>query len=50
MPELYHIHHAPMNTPFKTRCMPFKTRRGVSDGQGDLPALLALTWPFSREF
>ena len=37
-------------TPFKTRTKPFKTRRGVSDGQGDLPATLALLGPFSREF
>ena len=38
-----------MRTPFKTRCNPFKTRRGVSDEQGDLPAPLALLGPFSRE-
>lgn len=38
------------NTPFKTRCNPFKTRRSVSDAQGDLPAPLALLGPFSREF
>lgn len=39
-----------MNTPFKTRTKPFKTRRSVSDGQGDATALLALTGPFSCEF
>ena len=38
------------DTPFKTRHNPFKTRRGVSDGQGDLPAPLALPGPFSCEF
>ena len=38
-----------MHTPFKTLCMPFKTRRSVSDGQGDAPALRALLGPFSRE-